>query len=70
MLKDSNYFVISIGDVAACRTCVCIRCVPYKEVGREPVYLPPCKEHNVYTHARHAATSPMDITKQLPSFNI
>jgi hypothetical protein len=34
------------------------------------VYLPPCKEHNVHTQARHAATSPMDITKYLPSFNM
>jgi hypothetical protein len=24
MLKDGNYFVISIGDVAACRVCVCV----------------------------------------------
>jgi len=26
--------IMSIGDVAACRICVCVYCVPSREVGR------------------------------------
>ena len=57
---------MSIGDEAACRyivcVCVCVYCVPNREVGRLcKVCLPPCQEHNIHTQIRHATTSSMDI---------
>jgi len=45
---------MSVGDVAACRVCVCLLCS--LQGGREAgsVCLPPCKESNKHTHThRH-----------------